>query len=289
MKKEGFTLVELLGVIVLLGIISLVIIPKVGDTITNSKNTAYEVQITNIKKGISDYIIDKNILQEDGSITIKLGSIKQAGYLPISIKNPISKKNISNESLALVTRTNGKYDIQLQIIDVNYSEMLDSNAPIIILNGNYIEYVEVKNSYQEKGAIAKTSEGEEINDISIQILMNEQEQSSINTNALNTYNIVYSVTDGNGIQSSATRTVIVRDTTPPKINVPKDETIHMSEVQTYDISEGVEVTDNYDNNPDLIINGAINNRTGIYVINYIARDASGNEAIARRVIKVIDN
>ena len=44
MKKRGFTLVELLGVISVLGIIALLIIPSVEKTISNNKKKGLENQ-----------------------------------------------------------------------------------------------------------------------------------------------------------------------------------------------------------------------------------------------------
>jgi len=45
MRNKGFTLTELIGVIVLLGIIALIAVPIINSTITNSKTKAYNAQI----------------------------------------------------------------------------------------------------------------------------------------------------------------------------------------------------------------------------------------------------
>ena len=171
MKNKAFTLVELLGVIVLLGILGIVIIPKVGDSITNSKETAYITQEETIKKAVNDFLVDNtDLLEDNDTITIKLGVLKQKGYLPVNIKNPKTRKNISNESLIIITKNGNTYDIKLNLIDLeDVTENMDNNSPILVLNGNYIEYVEVNDTYEEKGAIAKSSTGETINNITKQI------------------------------------------------------------------------------------------------------------------------
>lgn len=291
MRNKGFTLVELLGVIVLLGILGIVIIPKVGDSITNSKETALKTQEESIKKAAYDFLIDNTeFLEENDTITIKLGVLKQKGYLPVNIKNPKTRKNISNESLITVTKINGTYKISLALVDLeNVTENIDDNSPILVLNGDYIEYVEVNDLYEEKGAIAKSATGETINNVSKQIKLNNVEKSSIDTSQLLTYNIIYSVTDSNGLTTSATRTVIVRDTKSPTITFPTETDLHVSELADFNIMNRVSVTDNYDTNPTLTVNSSIAQIAGKYVVTYSAKDSSGNETIERRVISVNDD
>ena len=48
--KKGFTLVELLGVIVILGIIGLIVTPLVLGTINDSEENVNEMQVETIKR-----------------------------------------------------------------------------------------------------------------------------------------------------------------------------------------------------------------------------------------------
>ena len=67
MKNKGFTLVELLAVIILIGIISLIIVPNINSSIENSKKkTAINSSLAYIKS-IKDYY-STNILEEDFEI-----------------------------------------------------------------------------------------------------------------------------------------------------------------------------------------------------------------------------
>jgi type II secretory pathway pseudopilin PulG len=288
MKNKAFTLIELLGVIVLLGILGVVIIPKIGDSITNSKNTSLEVQEETIKKAAYDFLLENGgLFDNNESITIKLGILKQKGYLPKNIKNPKTQKNISNESRITITRLNDneRYRINVTIVDLeDVTEQIDSQAPIIVMNGNYIEYVEVFDEYQDKGVNAFTNDGRKIEDISSQILLNDVEHQIDTTKKL-TYQIKYSVTYNEKTYFS-TRTVIVRDTIPPVITLPKETRIKTNEVATYDLRENVSVIDNYDQTIELTINSGLSNLPGKYVVTYIASDSSGNETTERRVIIV---
>jgi competence protein ComGC len=291
MKNKAFTLVELLGVIVLIGILSVVIIPKVSDSIQNSKETSYIAQEDMIKKAVNDFLIENtNILETNDTITITLGTLKQGGYLPISIKNPKTRKEFSNESLITITKNGSNYDISLSLIDLqNVTETIDDNSPILVLNGNYIEYVEVNTAYEEKGAYAYSSTGANLNVSTPTIKQNNNVVSQINTGTLGTYNVIYEVTN-NGKTTSATRTVIVRDTTAPTIIFPKDTTIHTSEVAGFDPLKGVSATDNYNNNITITANNSsLANLPGNYIITYTATDSSGNTTTERRVINVDGN
>lgn len=289
MKNKAFTLVELLGVIVLLGILSIVIIPKIGDSLENSKKTALLTQEEQIKKAAYDFLIEHTeLLDESDTITLKLGTLKQGGYLPIKLINPKTRKPLSNESTITITKNENKYEMTLNLIDLeNVTENIDNNSPILVLNGNYIEYVEVNEEYTELGAKAIDSTGEEIDEenISIQVLYNGEE-TTLTTTELKTYSVVYAVTDNSGNTTSATRTVIVRDSIAPTIIIPKDTSIHVSEIASFNNQRGVIIADNYDANPTLTIDSTLANIPGTYVITYTVTDSSGNTTTERRVINV---
>ena len=48
MKKRGFTLIELMAVIIVLGIIAVITVPKITNTVESSREQAYENQITSL-------------------------------------------------------------------------------------------------------------------------------------------------------------------------------------------------------------------------------------------------
>ena len=58
-NKKGFTLTEIIGVIVLLGIIALISVPILNTVIQNSKQKAYDAQVKEIissaKKGGTEH------------------------------------------------------------------------------------------------------------------------------------------------------------------------------------------------------------------------------------------
>ena len=56
--KKGFTLIEMLAVIVILAIISLIIFPEVNKVIKNSKQKSYNTQIQNLVDATKKLVVD---------------------------------------------------------------------------------------------------------------------------------------------------------------------------------------------------------------------------------------
>ena len=57
----GFTLVELIGVIIILGVIALITFPIIDKTIKNSKQQALERIIDNIEESAYRYSVENDI------------------------------------------------------------------------------------------------------------------------------------------------------------------------------------------------------------------------------------
>lgn len=110
MNNKGFTLVELLGTIVILAIIVGVSSYSIITVLSNAKKKNYELLIDEIKKASEAYYQEcvygnKCLYTED----ISLGYLVSNGYLSSNDKddnliNPITKENISSCTITV------KYD-----------------------------------------------------------------------------------------------------------------------------------------------------------------------------------
>lgn len=114
MKKNGFTLIELLGVITILALLGVIIVPTINKVINDNKNELYEVQIRNIKSGASNFVSanvfsDELDIPNNGSIGVKLGKLKELGYVDNDITNPISKVKFSDDLIILITNKDNGY------------------------------------------------------------------------------------------------------------------------------------------------------------------------------------
>ena len=120
--KKGFTLVELLGVIVILGLIAMIAIPTINSAINSSREKAYDEQINTIVESARTYMSKNSLKLPDqtngNSCSISVATLKSAGLLDSDdIENPMYKKNSTEEKKkfenfngkVIVTFTNKKY------------------------------------------------------------------------------------------------------------------------------------------------------------------------------------
>ena len=92
MKKiKGFTLVELIAVVAILGLIALVVYPAIASVIRNSRESAYNDQVAVIEKAAKTWSLKHaNILPDDGSVyRLPVDTLVNEGYISNDeIKDP---------------------------------------------------------------------------------------------------------------------------------------------------------------------------------------------------------
>ncbi len=108
MNKKAFTLVELLAIIIVLGLILTIVVPKIFSTIQKSKEDVYKVKENQMKKAAEDYTLYKNITMPNSigdTININLTELINA-----KLVNQI--KDLNDDSICqgfvLVTKTNSQ-------------------------------------------------------------------------------------------------------------------------------------------------------------------------------------
>ena len=286
---KGFTLTELLGVIIVLGVIALITFPIVNNTIKSNKEKLYNSQLEEIKLAAEKWAYaNLNILpsNENESITVTLLELKKAGFVSIDSRNPKTGELLPNDMVVTITLKNNNYDI---FVDGNsgtdLSNEFNENAPTIILNGNYIEYVEINSSYEEKGAKAVAKDGSEV-EVNITYQENGSEIGSIDVTKFSTYTVIYSATS-NGYTSKITRTVVVRDTTPPDLNVPDTTELTIEQLESFNLLAGVSAIDNSKEVINIETRGFDRLPTD-KIIEYKACDSHNNCTIKRRIIKFVE-
>lgn len=91
MKKNGFTLMEVLAVLIILSIIVVIAIPMVNTAMKNSKNKSYLRQMEGIvesaKVWASEHMFELPE-EENATRTLTLAELIQGGYVDQNIKDP---------------------------------------------------------------------------------------------------------------------------------------------------------------------------------------------------------
>lgn len=105
MNKKGFTLTELIAVIVLLGVIALVAVPIVNETISKSKEKAHKEQINRIVSAAKRWGVDNFSLlpMENESFVLELDKLVQDGYLEDDILiDPKDDKDLTEKGYCII-------------------------------------------------------------------------------------------------------------------------------------------------------------------------------------------
>ena len=203
MKKKGFTLVELLAVIVILSLILVIAVPSVNRYIKQSKEKAYNTQISTIIEAAQAYASANSGLlprKEEFVVKITLGQLKSSGLIKEEVKNPNDDKYF-DDALTIEIKKKGEtynYDIVESTITTRDGE----KSPIINLNGSPMVTYNLNATYTELGASATDSDGNAISNIVI-------DKSNLVMSAEGIYQVKYTATDTKGISSTVYRNVYV--------------------------------------------------------------------------------
>lgn len=133
-KKKAFTLVELVGVLVIIGILNIVLIPVVSNSLKNSKQKLYDKQIDTIIMAAKAFASDYTYVlpEENETVNINLGQLKDTGYIEKEVKNPIDNNSFSECMLIKITNNAGNYDYEVN--DENVPESCDRSSSVAISN-----------------------------------------------------------------------------------------------------------------------------------------------------------
>lgn len=112
--KKGFTLIEVLGVIVILSIIALITVPMIGKYIKQAKNDSYDNQVSFIKLATQNWVSDHKNQFSDTTLSNKvfLSQLINDDYLEKTVYQTYSTCTISAQSYVLVTKKTKSFTYQ---------------------------------------------------------------------------------------------------------------------------------------------------------------------------------
>lgn len=114
--KKGFTLIEMIAIVVLLGILGLIAVVSIDKILKENQERAYNIQVQNIIDGAKLWA-NENVFQlpqNDGEfVIITLGELKNKGYIKDDITNPITNEQFNNNMQLKITVNNNNYNYEI--------------------------------------------------------------------------------------------------------------------------------------------------------------------------------
>ncbi|HSR44476.1 MAG TPA: immunoglobulin-like domain-containing protein [Acidimicrobiia bacterium] len=259
------------------------------DVVDSSGNPASAIRTVNVVDTVPPII---TLLGPD-PVTIEAGSgYSDPGATAVDAADGDLTSSIVVDTSGVDSSSVGSYTVTYDVSDssgnaavtvVRGVNVVDTAPPAITLLGADPATVEVGGSYSDPGATAVDAvDGDLTSSISV-------DASGVDTTSIGSYSVSYTVSDSSGNSASATRSVLVADTTPPVIVLLGANPQQLYVGDTYTES-GATASDSYDGD----ITGSITidvsaldlTAGGSYVVVYSVVDSSGNPATALRVVDV---
>ena len=153
MKKNAFTLIEILAAIVIMGILSTIIVTASIRKVNQARENSYKTLINSIELSAKNYVVDNennldDFLNNDW-INISLQTLVDNKYLN-NIKNPKTNKDLPLTDIVYVTRN---YDGK---IEATY-DIEQDNKNKLTLSGAYNIYIKENSTYNDPGILLNNS------------------------------------------------------------------------------------------------------------------------------------
>jgi prepilin-type N-terminal cleavage/methylation domain-containing protein len=220
-KNKGFTLIEILTVVVILGVLAIIIIPIIDRLMKESDETAYKTQVDAIKTAAeswSEHNSDHLPNTSGGTTTVELRTLKQDGFISMKIINPLTDTYFYDNTYVLITRYYENYIYEVHVAeapdenDQVYSETYEQVPTISLHNVTQSTTIAVGSTYNVLSSdVTATPKGTKtITSIEIEIKKNGLTVSGITTTAAATYIVTYRAIDSDQLSSTIQRIIIVR-------------------------------------------------------------------------------
>ena len=256
MKRNAFTLVELLCVILIVSVLVVITIPIVTNNLKSNGDSIYNNMVNKILSASKDWAsINVDSLPEEGEeIKITLGSLQSDGLISTDLKNPKTDTLFPADMTITIKYVKSSRDnekIKYAIYDGNYlfRVNVDTGTEIKDIKDEYT-IIELASTIEEVDEIVfKDKEGNSISlkEVSIQIVSNDMNVDSIDTSKVGIYYVYYTYKDSG-------------DTFVRVFNVGEED----------------------------FYNALSNKTTGLYVVSYSGSDEAGNTVVKKRVIEITE-
>ena len=120
MKKKGFTLVELIGVLVILGLIATFSVPALTKTMKDSSEKQYNEYLKNITLAAENYFHSETDGTLNGKYFIKIKTLYDSGYLKKE-KNPKTNEDTNENSTVMISKNEDGTE-KYELLDMDATE-----------------------------------------------------------------------------------------------------------------------------------------------------------------------
>jgi prepilin-type N-terminal cleavage/methylation domain-containing protein len=305
-KKQAFTLIELMAVVIILGIITTITVTSINYSIKESKNRLYIQQVSRLEAGVRKWAVentDKIPTDETGITFFSINRLKDEGIVDTEIVTDPRTNTELNGCMTI------KYDLVNQQYDYKYEEETCSLVesfyePIITVVGGDLQYAEVNGFYEFPLASSVDYNGRQLEVEGPIIYKGTNVMTTLDLALVgDEYRLVYeSYDDQLNLRTEKEIILLVRDTVSPIIRLGATGTVVHESGDTFifptlDVSDnscgltGIDTSVNSCNltlNPSVSATGFNNIIPGTYPIYYTATDSSGNIKVAVLNVAVQD-
>ena len=134
MKKNGFTMVELIAIVVIMASMLLIILPAINNTIKNSEEKKKQESLNNIYMAAENYLManyDDYKVDNVGDITyVYITDLISNNYMNIDTLNPNNDSTFSNKDAVKITRNeDGTFNYELVYLKTLIENLLEQYSP----------------------------------------------------------------------------------------------------------------------------------------------------------------
>lgn len=113
--NKGFTLAELLGVVVILSVLSLIAVTTVDTKLKEGRTKTCLAQQTNIIEGAKAWTIDNPNVSNNTKLYVK-SDLEAGGYIEDNLINPMTDKVYTDSTYVLVNVSGYNYTYKVEYI-----------------------------------------------------------------------------------------------------------------------------------------------------------------------------
>ena len=214
--KRGFTLVELIVTIVLLGVVGAIIVYNMTSVATTNKETDYERFVAAIKSASSVYAdanqeVFNQLYVDKAFIYFTVGDLVNDGLLDENLRNPYTEKKVDKSE-----KIKANLDTDSGAVVFEYPVEGNEEESFLVALSDYVVYGETYNCMQGAGTYKLSLSDEEGNLIMLNSQANVKKYnftcelpSNFDPTNPGNYDVVYNWVTESGTRKSATRVLKV--------------------------------------------------------------------------------